>query len=125
MPRLLEAGRIHSGQDRRRGDVTPKNGATGLVLALLIPSPVVSAAGGAIHESACFEAPIEISPTLQTSALVAADIDGDGHLDVANASFSRVAWQRNLTGDGTTWGPFPVALTARTVKPNVPAGTAS
>jgi FG-GAP-like repeat/Divergent InlB B-repeat domain len=43
-------------------------------------------------------------------ALHVADMDGDGHMDLAisSAGSDKVAWLENVAGDGTTWKEHPV-----------------
>ena len=49
-------------------------------------------------------------------SVFAADIDGDGHRDLASASASddKIAWYRNVNGDGSSWTTTVVTTSANT-----------
>jgi hypothetical protein len=62
-----------------------------------------------------FSLPPEISSSADgASAVFAADLDGDGDLDVVSASVvdNKVAWYENTAGDGSAWSTHTIALSA-------------
>ncbi|MCG8456016.1 MAG: VCBS repeat-containing protein, partial [Holophagales bacterium] len=76
--------------------------------ACLLATP---AAGGEVP----FGGGFEITQTFDRGrSVIAADLDGDGDLDVAGAApgnSNEVAWWENTTGDGTSWTKRSVDLT--------------
>lgn len=58
--------------------------------------------------------PLNNSPVDGAFSITAADVDGDGDLDVIVASYddNRIAWYENLFGDGSAWSRRLLSITA-------------
>ena len=55
-------------------------------------------------------------------SVFAADIDGDGRMDLASASWidDKIAWYRNVNGDGSSWTTTVVTTSADGATPSLP-----
>ncbi|MBW2310537.1 MAG: VCBS repeat-containing protein [Deltaproteobacteria bacterium] len=70
-----------------------------------------------IHRSALFPAESSITTTADgASSVYAADVDGDGDLDVLSASANddTIAWHKNTAGDGSAWTEVDITAAAGT-----------
>ena len=50
----------------------------------------------------------------RANSVYAADVDGDGDIDVLSASFNddKIAWYENTSGDGSTWTDHAITTAA-------------
>ncbi|MFO7631517.1 MAG: FG-GAP-like repeat-containing protein, partial [Caldilinea sp.] len=87
----LGARGVHAADFDRDGDID-------VVVASRQDNKIVLHVNNSIHRSALLEGERVVNTFSQTRSVAAADIDGDGHVDIVSAANNIVAWHRNVGG---------------------------